>query len=93
MEPKAYSLQVYTKYLTPSRIKPEETLSLVIYKIDVHLLSVERKIHGYVAWADLVFADNWGIKDLRTSQADISSRAPKIECEPLFKLQRPVDTI
>ena len=67
-----------------TKIKPGESISLVIHKQDHRKISYEFEVHGYITWVDLIYADNWGTKDIVASEADISSKTPRIDIEPLY---------
>ena len=67
-----------------TKIKPGETLSLVVHKENRHHISYMYEARGYITWVDLQNADNWGTKDLITTEADIASKSPKIEIDPLY---------
>ena len=42
-------------------------------------------MYGYITWIDLVFADNWGVKDIGAPEDFIANKAPRIDVEPLYR--------
>ena len=67
------------------KIKPGETVSLVIEKVEHRILEpCKRESYVYVTWIDLVSADNWGTKNMIRPERYMSVMVPRVEVDAFY---------
>jgi len=70
---------------TNQKIKPGETITLMVIKMPKEFVSYMYEARIYITWIDFVFTDNWGAKDLIGYESYIASKAPMVDVEPLYR--------
>jgi len=71
-----------------TKIKPGETLSLVIHKMSRHDVSLVFESHGYITWIEFEAGNNWGTKDYKASDTILNHRAFRVEIEAVYGYSR-----